>query len=143
MGFLDKLMGGGTPDYPELDASSPAAARLASVQDKLAELAGQVKDPLEVVPAEGSAYVFIGKPPKTFGIAWIEGGEINNFKTLLAKKGASPLTLEKLSNHLREAYIKDAPEEKFSITAGNRKITVLPSDTLATNVKTIIDHVAK
>lgn len=143
MGFLDKLMGGGTPEYPELDASSPAAAKLAGVMDKLAELAGQIKDPMEVIPADGAAYVFIGNPPKTFGIAWIENGEINNFKTLLAKKGASPITLEKLSNNLRDAYAKDAPEEKFSIMAGSRKVTVLASDSLAADVKTIIDHVAK
>jgi len=143
MGFFSKLMGGETPEYPELDASSPAAARLASVKDKLAELAGEVQDPLEVIPADGAAYVFIGNPPKTFGIAWIEDGEINNFKTLLAKKGASPLTLEKLSNNLRDAYAKDAPEEKFSFMAGGRKITVLASDSLAADVKAIIDHVAK
>ena len=143
MGFFDKLMGGGTPEYPELDASSPAAAKLAGVKDKLAELAAEVKDPIEVVPADNAAYVFIGKPPKTFGIAWIENGEINNFKTLLEKKGAAPLTLEKLSNKLREAYVKDAPDEKFSIMAGDRKITVIPSDSLAADVKAIIDHVAK
>ncbi len=143
MGFLSKLMGGGEPDYPELDANSTAANKLESVKDKLAELAGQVKDPMEVVPADGAAYIFIGKPPKTFGIAWIENGAINNFKTLLASKGASPLTLEKLSNHLREAYVKDAPEEKFLTTVGSKKIVVLPSDKLAANVKIVIDHVAK
>ncbi len=144
MGFFGKLMGGdATPDYPELDAASPAAAKLESVKDKLAELAGEVKDPMEVVPADGAAYIFIGKPPKSFGIAWIENGEINNFKTLLAKKGASPITLEKLSNNLRDIYAKDAPEEKFSIMAGSRKITVLPSDSLAADIKTIIDHVAQ
>ncbi len=143
MGFFGKLMGGATPDYPELDASSPAASKLNSVKDKLTELAGQVPDPMEVVPADGAAYVFIGKPPKSFGIAWIENNEINNFKTLLAQKGAAPITLEKLSNRLREAYVNDAPEEKFSITLGGKKIVVVPSDSLAADVKTIIDHVAK
>jgi hypothetical protein len=40
-----------------------------SVREKLA---GETKDPLEVVPAEDSVYIFVGKPPKKFGIAWIE-----------------------------------------------------------------------
>lgn len=141
MGFFDKLMGGGTPDYPALDASSDAARQIEQVKDQLAELGAQVGDPMEIVPAEGAAYIFIGKPPKKFGIAWIEDGKLNNFKTLLAEKGAAPITLEKLSNRLREAYVKDAPEQKFSITIGDRKFVVVPSASLAEDVKTIINHV--
>jgi hypothetical protein len=62
------------PDYPAIDPASTAASRIAEVKAQLGELAGQVKDPLEVVPAEHAAYVFIGKPPKRFGLAWIHDG---------------------------------------------------------------------
>jgi hypothetical protein len=141
MGLFGKMFGGGEPEYPALDPSNPASAKIDSVKDKLAELADQVKDPMEIVPADGAAYIFIGTPPKRFGIAWIEDGKINNFKTLLEQKGASPITLEKLSNRLREAYVKDSPEEKFSITIGDRKLTVVPSEALAEDVKMIIKHV--
>ena len=102
MGILEKFFSG-KHDYPSLDSSAPAAKQLEAVRPPLEKLADETKDPLEVVPAEDSVYVFIGKPPKKFGIAWIEDGEkIVNFKSLVDEKGLSPTRLENLSEELRK-----------------------------------------
>ena len=83
MSILGKFLGG-KQNYPLLDSSTPAARQLESVRPPLEKLADETKDPLEVVPAEDSVYIFVGKPPKKFGIAWIEDGEkIVNFKSFL------------------------------------------------------------
>ncbi len=96
MGILGKFFGG-KHDYPSLDSSTPAAKQLESVRLPLEKLATETKDPLEVVPAEDSVYIFLGKPPKKFGIAWIEDGDkIINFKSLVDEKGLSPDSLQHL-----------------------------------------------
>ena len=74
MSILGKFLGG-KRDYPLLDSSTPAAKQLESVRPPLEKLANETKDPLEVVPAEDSVYIFLGKPPKKFGIEWIEEGD--------------------------------------------------------------------
>ena len=56
MGFFSKKI-----DYPELAADNPAAAQLQEVEQPLRDLMQQVSDPLEVVPSDDCAYVFIGK----------------------------------------------------------------------------------
>ena len=68
MSILGKFISG-KHDYPSLDSSAPADRQLESVRPPLEKVAGETSDPLEVVPAEDSVYIFIGKPPKKFGIA--------------------------------------------------------------------------
>ena len=63
MGILGKVFGA-KHDYPPLDSSNPAAKQLESVLPPLEELAEKTSDPLEIVPTEDSAYIFVGKPPK-------------------------------------------------------------------------------
>lgn len=137
MSFLDKLFGGGKK-YPELDDTSPAAKQLAAVKNYLEELTDKVKDPLEVVPAEDSAYVFIGNPPKNFGMAWIENGKVHNFKTLSQEKGVEQKKLLKLVDKLADAYSQRESLSRFTATIGARPITVTPSKELASDVKNII-----
>jgi hypothetical protein len=53
------------------------------VLSPLEKLAEKTNDPLEIVPTENSAYIFVGKPPKKFGALWIENGDkIVNFRSL-------------------------------------------------------------
>ena len=81
MGLLGKIFSS-KPDFPAIDPGSTAAERVARVEEQLHDLAGKVKEPLEVVPAEQAAYVFIGKPPKKFGLAWIHDGKVSGLNTL-------------------------------------------------------------
>ena len=73
--MLDKWLGGKN-DYPPLPADNAARTRLKEVEPQLEQLATKVRDHLEVVPGEHEAYVYLGKPPKHFGIAWVHDGKV-------------------------------------------------------------------
>jgi hypothetical protein len=140
MGILGKLFGG-KHDYPSLDSSTPAAKQLEAARPPLEKLAGETNEPLEVVPAEDSVYVFVGKPPKKFGIAWIEGGQkIVNFKTLVDEKGLSPTSINHLSEELRKAYIAHQDKPRYTTTIKDREVVVIPSKSLLSNVKGVVEQ---
>jgi len=139
MGMFDKLFGGSTPDYPELSQSDPAAGYLDSMRQPVEKFVSEVSDPIEVVPASDTAYFFIGKPPKKFGIAWIgEQGEIVNFKSLVEEKGLSPVSLEMLSDKLKEVYTQHQQEPRYSKTILDKKVVVTPSETLREDVEKVV-----
>ncbi|HEY5775636.1 MAG TPA: hypothetical protein VIS57_06095 [Xanthomonadales bacterium] len=129
------------PNYPAIDPSSAAASRIAEVKAQLGELAGQVKAPLEVVPAEQAAYVFIGKPPKNFGLAWIHDGKISGLNKLVEEHGLKPLEVDKVIGQLRDAYERNADVNRFCTTVKNRNVVVTPSSKLEQEVHEIIDKV--
>ncbi|MFC1719893.1 hypothetical protein ACFL00_01980 [Pseudomonadota bacterium] len=129
------------PDYPVIDPSSTAASRITQIKDQLGELAGQVKDPLEIVPARDAAYVFIGKPPKRFGLAWIHDGKISGLNTLVEEHGLKPLQVEKVVDQLREAYERNADVSRFCMTVQDRDVVVTPSASLENEVHEIIAKV--
>ena len=140
MGILSKIFGE-KHDYPSLDSSAPAAKQLESVRPPLEKLADEIKDPIEVVPAEKSVYIFVGKPPKKFGIMWIEDGEkIVNFKSLVDEKGLSPTHLNHLSEELKKAYIAHQDRPRFVTTVSEREVVVIPSASLLNNVKAVVEQ---
>jgi len=140
MGILGKFFGG-RHDYPPLDRATPAAKQLESVRSPLEKLADETKDPLEVVPAEDSVYVFVGKPPKKFGIAWIEDGErIVNFKSLVEEKGLSLTSLNRLSDELKQAYIAHQDKPRFVTRISDREVVVIPSASLLNNLKGVVEE---
>jgi hypothetical protein len=127
------------PDYPAMDPASTAASRIAEVKTQLSELAGQVKDPLEVVPADHAAYVFIGKPPKRFGLAWIHDGKVSGLQTIVEEHDLKPIEVEKAMDQLRDAYKRNADVNRFLATVENRDVVVTPSARLEDEVHQIID----
>jgi uncharacterized protein YoaH (UPF0181 family) len=139
MGFFGKMFGGG-PDYPELAANTEAAARLEAIRGNLEKLARDVTDPLEVIPSEAGAYVFIGKPPKRFGIAWIEGNEVKSFKSLMAEHGVSGEAVAKVSDELREIYQRHQDENRFHAKVAERDVVVTPSEGLEHEVRDILSR---
>ena len=140
MGILGKIFGG-KHDYPSLDSSVPAAKHLESVRPPLEKLANETREPLEVVPAEDSVYVFVGKPPKKFGIAWIEDGDkIVNFKSLVDEKGLSPDRLQRLSEKLRKAYIAHQDKPRYVTRISDREVMVIPSASLVNNLKGVVEQ---
>jgi len=141
MGILGQLFGA-KHDYPSLDSSTPAARQLDAVRPPLEKLANETKDPLEVVPAEDSVYVFVGKPPKKFGIAWIEDGDkIVNFKSLVDEKGLSQDSLQNLSENLRKAYIAHQDKPRYVTKISDREVVVIPSTSLLNNLKSVVEQV--
>jgi hypothetical protein len=102
-------------------------------------LAEKTNDPLEIVPAEDSVYIFIGKPPKKFGIVWIEEGDkIINFKSLAEEKGLSPNSLLQLSEDLKKAYIAHQDEPRYVTQISDREVVVIPSTSLLDNLKGVV-----
>ena len=123
MGMLDKLFGGKN-DYPPLPADNDAMTRLDGVKPQLEELANRVNDHLEVVPGEQEAYVYLGKPPKRFGIAWLHDGKVDGLNELVEEY--------KLSQHA-----SDAP--RYSAEVAGKQVTVIPSRGLGKEVHQIIE----
>jgi hypothetical protein len=101
-------------------------------------LAREVDDSLEVIPDRETAYVFIGKPPKKFGVAWIRNGKINNFKTRAKEQDIPEMKLQLMSERLRKAYEKSDNASRYSTTIADKKIIVTSSDTLLEDLKQII-----
>ena len=129
------------PDYPPLEDTNPAAERLATIREPLQRLASQVSDPLEVIPSEGTAYVFVGKPPKKFGLAWIHDGEVSNFKTLIEEKGLKPAALQGIVDKLTQAYEQSDGATRYVSSIGNRELVVTPNEDLERTVHDIMERV--
>lgn len=142
MGILDKLTGKGK-EYPQLDESIPAFAQLDGIRENLTRLVSDIDDNIEIVPADQAAYVYYGKPPKMFGIAWVHDGQIENFKSLVDEKGFSPNALQALTMQLKGAYEEHKSDDRFSYNIGDKKVTVIPSSGMAKDVGSIIEKVSQ
>jgi hypothetical protein len=139
MGFMDKLFGA-SKEYPPLNDDDPALQNLDSLRQPVEKLVAEITDPLEVVPGNETAFFFIGKPPKKFGVAWVgKDGKVVNFKSLVEEKGLSMISLERLSDRLKQVYIEHQEEPRYSTTISDKKIVVTPSETLQNDIKKVID----
>ena len=141
MGLFGNLLSGRTPDYPPLDDSSRAGKKVAEIEHELEELVHKVSDPLEVVPSDHAAYVFIGKPPKKFGLAWIHDDKVSGLNALIEEHGVTPAEIEKVLDALREAYEKHQDAQHYTATIDERKVVVTASEPLEQAVHDIIDAI--
>ena len=139
MGFMDKLLGK-SKDYPPLNKDDPAVRKIDAMREPVEKLVSEVKDPLEVVPGDETAFFFIGNPPKKFGVAWVgKDGQIVNFKSLVEEKGLSIISLERLSDRLKKLYIRHQEEPRYTMTINDRQIVVTPSATLKSDIRKVIN----
>lgn len=134
MGFFSKKV-----SYPELDSSNPAAEQVQEVEEPLKDLMAQVSDPLEVVPADGQAYVFIGKPPKKFGVATIEEGQVQSFIAAAREKGLDQVTIQKLNEKFRDAYMQNMDAQRYTTSVAGKEVVVTPCTQLAEEVREILN----
>ncbi|MBT8429127.1 MAG: hypothetical protein KJN79_04380 [Gammaproteobacteria bacterium] len=141
MGLFGNLFAGKTPEYPPLDDQSRTGQKVAEVEQELQELMHKVSQPLEVVPTDHAAYVFIGKPPKKFGLAWIHDGKVSGLNTLIEEHGVTPAEIEKVLDSLREAYARHQGAEHYTATIDQRKVVVTASESLEHEVHDIIDAI--
>ena len=138
MGLFTKKL-----NYPELDSGNPAAEQVHEFEDQLQDLMGQVKDPIEVVPAQDHAYVFIGKPPKKFGVAMIQDGAVQSFLAAAREKGLDQLRIQKLNGQLRDAYMHNMDAQRFKTNVAGKEVVVTPCSQLDQEVRAIfgsMDH---
>lgn len=139
MGFFDRIFAS-SDGYQPLDENSPAADRIEKIRDQLESLSKQVHKPLEVVPGEKGSYVFIGKPPKNFGIAWIEDDKVHSLKTLADEHGVKPAEMQAISDRLREIYEANQGNTRFTAKVGSKNIVVTPSEEFRTQVSEVIQQ---
>ncbi|MBE0596064.1 MAG: hypothetical protein IH614_02200 [Desulfuromonadales bacterium] len=137
MGFLETLFGP-KKVYPPLDPANPAAGHLANMHEQLEEISQKAKQPLEVIPGEGGGYVFIGKPPRNFGIAWVEDGAVVSFKTLTEERGVKPAQLQTLVEKLRTTYGANQDSPRFVAKVGDQEVIVTPSEKFREQVSEVI-----
>lgn len=137
MGMFDKLFGS-KPDYPPLPKDNAACMTLNEMKAPLADLAGRVSDHLEVVPAEHEAFVFVGSPPKRFGIAWVHDGKVSGLKEFAEENKLSPSEVGAVIARLGEAYQHASETPRYSTDLGGRKVVVIPSQGLGDEVHEII-----
>jgi hypothetical protein len=140
MGFLGRMLGT-EKHHLTLDPASPAAARLALDRATVEEFAHKVHDKLELVPGERAIYVFIGRPPDAFGIAWLEHGEEHNFKRLMKEKGLSDAQVRARSEELRGAYVRSKEEPRYTAEIAGKHVLVTPSPSLERELVDIIHRV--
>ena len=129
MGLLDKLFGSKVV-YPPLPAGNEALTQLDEVKAPLEELAHKVHDHLEVVPAVHEAFVFLGNPPKNFGIAWIHDGKVTGLKEFAEEHHLSQIEVGKLLVRLGEAYMHASETPRYSTEIGGKQMVVIPSHLL-------------
>jgi hypothetical protein len=137
MGFFSKKL-----NYPELDSDNPAADQVHRFDGPLQKLMGQVSDTLEVVPAEDHAYVFIGKPPKKFGVAMIEDGAVQSFITAAKEKGLDQAKIQMLNEQLREAYMHNLDAQRYKTSVAGKEVVVTPCSQLDQEVKQIMSSMS-
>jgi hypothetical protein len=140
MGFLNKIFGGEKKEYPSLDSANPLAQQFENFRSGIEGLAKDVNDPMEVIPSSDTAYVFLGKPPKAFGIAWIKDGKVNNFRTLSEEKGFTDMKLQLMSEKLRKAYEKSEGASRFITKISDHDIVVTSSNELERELRNIIEQ---
>ena len=139
MGFMDKLFGS-AKEYPPLNKDNPAAQKIDTLRQPVEKLLSEVKDPVEVVPGDETAFFFIGKPPKKFGVAWVgKDGKVVNFKSLVEEKGLSIISLERLSDRLKQIYIQHQEEPRYSVTINEKQVVVTPSEALKNDIRKVIE----
>jgi hypothetical protein len=109
--------------------------------DQLGSFAGRVKDRLEAVPTDKAMYVFVGKPPGAFGVAWFQDGEEYSFKTLMEEKNLSPQRIQNLSDKLRDIYAQHRDDPRYITRLADQAITVNPSASFADDVSGVIREV--
>ena len=139
MGFMDKLFGS-SKEFPPLNEDDPAAHKIVVMRQPVEKLVSEINDPLEVVPDDETAFFFIGKPPNKFGVAWVgKDGKVINFKSLVEEKGLSMISLERLSDRLKQIYIEHQQEPRYSMTISDKQVVITPSETLKIDIRKVID----
>lgn len=139
MGLLDKVFSN-KPDYPEIASDGQLAQQVQDLHQPLEDLMGQVKDPMEIVPAEERTFIIIGKPPKKFGVAWIEGTNVENFQKRAQDAGVGASQMEDISGKLRSAYEKHENSDRYVTTVAGREVVVTPSKDLNRDINAIVSQ---
>lgn len=138
MGLFSRLFGA-TPDHPPLPPDSAATGQIDGLRAALEPFVRGVADHLEVVPADDEAFVFLGHPPKRFGIAWLHDGKVHGLKELVESNHLSPGATAGLIERLGAAYAQASAVPRYAVELGGKSVVVIPSGTLERDVHDLIE----
>lgn len=137
MGIFGNLFKKGK-EYPLLDPACEAAKKLDALRETLGAWAKNISHPIEVVPAEKAAYLFIGNPPEQFGLGWIKDGKLSILKKVVDERKIPLEEFQSISNSLRKAYEQSLSAGRFHVIIENKKIIVTPSESLGKEIEQTI-----
>jgi hypothetical protein len=143
MGLFSSVFGGKKDEHRPLEPDSVAGRRIAQRQGEIEAFVSKVKDRLELIPAQDATYVFIGKPPDAFGVAWLSQGREQSMKTLMKERGLSAASVQILSDQLREIYRAHTHEERYQTEIAGKTVIVMPSEQLASDVHRVVEAIEK
>jgi len=138
MGILGKFFGKETA-YPEIDNSVPEYSIVQSYKKHLEKFVETVTSDMEVLPFDDKLFVFIGNPPRNFGLAWIKDTYIYNLKGIVKEKGISPSEFQKISDDLRDTYERRMGSlNKYSLPLPNAQVVINSSSELGEEISRIV-----
>lgn len=145
MGLLSRLFSGEESGFPELHPHSETAARIERHRELLRQLAAGTRgDRLELILAGEGGFIFVGRPPKTFGLTWLEDGRVCNFKTLIVDRGLDAERVDALVADLRHAYERNNDTaERYRYRLDGRSIVVRLDSELEREISRLIDEVSQ
>lgn len=124
MGLFDGMFGSKHPPLPEAD---PAIAKIAAQNPGFESFVASANDRIEVLAGDGPLYVFVGKPPKAFGIVWFIDGERHDVRSEMESKAMTRDSAAGLVQQLGGVYSNHGGDGRFSHKVGNHAVTVTPS----------------
>lgn len=139
MGIFNKLFGS-KKEYPPLPQDNEANTQLNELKEPLEDLAHRVSDHIEVVPADHEAFVFLGKPPKNFGIAWIHEGRVSGLKELIEDHNLSQSAAADMVDRMGKAYSLAVETPRYSAEVGDKKAVVIASSELEKELRQIMEN---
>ena len=131
MGIFGGLFG---PKYPELAADHPANDQLSGQGEVFESFVSRANDTIEVIPGAGPLYVFVGKPPKVFGIVWFEDDEQFDVRSQVERRAMTRESAAALVGALGRIYAGRAADERFAHRIDGHAVTVTPSTELYAEV---------
>lgn len=128
-----------SPAYPEIDNSVPEYNTVQSYKKHLKKFVETVTSDMEVLPFDDKLFVFIGNPPRNFGLAWIKNTYVYNLKGVVKEKGLSPSKFQKISDDLRDAYERHMGSlNKYSLPLPNTQVVISSSRALGEEISPIV-----
>lgn len=141
MGVLSWLFGRRNR-YEDLDENSVAALRLRDLGLALHVLVAKAPAPVEIIPGEGCAFAFVGKPPSEFHFFWVVGAKVRSLGQLAEELGLNPGTERTLQAALAQAYERSSRAPRYRARIAGRKVLVVPWPQLAIEIHSILDRAA-
>jgi hypothetical protein len=138
--MLSNLLPNGN-NYPELNPKCTAGQTVSELCDQLNTLAKSTEEELEIIPFHHEAFVFIGKPPAKFGLAWIHDQQISRLNELVDEHGLSPEEIAQVMKDLRTSYRHHKRDGRFYADVHEHSLVVLPSNAMQLDMHDIIERV--